>query len=87
MIIQIDFDNKIIKVEPNTKLGLIVDKVKVILPNNIWEDYTIDTFLSISHAHPSVYRVINTDAIGYWGTPTVTCKGNTCTKNITTYSF
>lgn len=55
MKIQIDFDNKTIKVEGTVELGQLFDKLQKLLPSEEWKTFKLETNTTIK----------------YWNTPIV----------------
>ncbi len=51
MKIQIDFDNKVIKLESNVNLKEFYDKIKLILED--WKEYSLHTNTTINWAYPA----------------------------------
>ena len=52
MKIQIDTDNKIIKLEQNVNLLELFNQLNNLLPNNLWYDFVIDVNTKIEWINP-----------------------------------
>ena len=52
MKIELDYDNKIIRLENQTKLSIFVEKIQKILPD--WKEWTLDTNTTINWNNPVV---------------------------------
>ncbi len=60
MKIQLDFDNKTIKLENSVNLGELAETLNKILPNNQWKDFKLETNTVINNwSSPTIiYRDI-----------------------------
>ena len=54
MKIQLDTDNKIIKLESDVLLSDLVKTLNKILPNGEWKTFTLKTHTTISHWHEPI---------------------------------
>lgn len=88
MKIQIDFDNKIIKVEGKVNFKELVDKVKMLLPDE-WREFELETNTIIYYNYPTIYSPIY--PYPHWipyitycgsGTTLTGATGTTTTTNI-----
>lgn len=57
MKIQLDTTNKTIKLEDNVSLKEFVSKIKKLLPNNEWQQFTLETNTTITYwSNPIIFK-------------------------------
>jgi len=80
MRIQVDFDNKIIKLENSTNLLNFIEKIKLILGEEL-KDYKLDTNTKIEWINP---MIVKTDPYWYYKQPYVyyTSNNNELTNSL-----
>ena len=88
MKLQIDTTAKTIKIEESVNLGELIEKLKKILPNKQWKEYTIET----THIHNWTAPIVIENTIPfpftypnkpYWEQPYTICSTNyTTTVNL-----
>lgn len=67
MKIQLDLDNKTIKLEADVKLSQLIDTLNKLLPNKEWKQYTLQTNTTIHHwSNPIVIHDTPAKPWPYW---------------------
>jgi len=90
MKIQLDTDNKIIKIENSVNLGDFVNSIKKILPNGEWKEFKLEVNSIIQWYEPIIiepYKPFNPYYPWPWycGTGNINCESNiTFESNINT---
>lgn len=58
MKIQIDTTKKIIKIEEKVNLSELFNLLEQLLPNGLWEDFTLDVNTTVTWSNPIIWRDI-----------------------------
>jgi hypothetical protein len=71
MKLQLDTDNKTIKIDESVKLTKLMQVVKKLLPNGEWQDFTLITNTTIQHwSSPVIYKeYYPTPSYPWWQQP------------------
>lgn len=91
MKLTIDTTNKIISISDKTTLKEFIDTLKKLLPNDEWEQYSIETpitqnwnipTLPITYPSPTIHGT----GQPYYMSPPATCQSNSATRSAITDS-
>ena len=93
MKIQLDTENKVIKVEEAVNLGELTETLERLLPNGKWKDFKLDTQMQINWT-PNQIIIRETPYQPYsprpwWEQPWITCGTNSINVSgeVTNYSL
>jgi hypothetical protein len=81
MKIQLDTDNKIIRLDERVNLREFIKLLEGILPNGIWKEFTLETNIVINWTHPMIVFNTNTPYQNpWWNQPQIMYDSDTGIK-------
>lgn len=75
MKIQLDTENKTIKIEEEVNLNELVEMVKKLLPDGEWQIYKLEPMIQNNYLNlPTILPIQPYNPSPWWEYPTITCQ-------------